>query len=381
VGNGRTVLDHEGAPAADGGSVLEHDRRRRPHHGGGRIDGAQLGLERGHIRSGGGVDLVDHQHVGHARDRLAGMMGGHLPRPQGIGDCDMQIGTKKREIVVAAVPDDDVGLGVGQAHDCSVVDPGKDQVAGSQMGLVLLPLLRRAAGSIQIAHGGKPLHAGGREISVGHRVTQHRDSQAPIAHPPRGEPRDRRFAATGPHRRDCEHRARGPQHRSPRPQQREVGAGRQRAGCQVHDVLVRHVAVGEDDLLDAMRAAPGLELLLGNDGNAVGIEGAGERGRITTPGDAGDLCCGEGDHLDGGIVAIDHVEVVEVAAGRSHDHDASPRTRVAALRLLGLVLRAGKGHRISTQGANRARLPIAPQSRSAASGGVNLCLRASATAR
>jgi hypothetical protein len=65
----------------------------------------------------------------------------------------------------------------------------------------------------------------------------------------------------------------------------------------------------------------GLELLLGDDRDAVGIKLPGERGRIDAAVDVRNLCRREGDDLVLRAVPIDDVEVVEVAAGCAGDDD------------------------------------------------------------
>ena len=91
----------------------------------------------------------------------------------------------------------------------------------------------------------------------------------------------------------------------------------------MHHLLVRHVAVGEDDLVEP-RPADVFEPRLVDDWNAVGIERASQGRRIAAPADAGDLGRREGDHFERRVVAIDHVEIVEVAARGAENDDASP---------------------------------------------------------
>jgi len=62
--------------------------------------------------------------------------------------------------------------------------------------------------------------------------------------------------------------------------------------------------------------------MLADDGDALRIARAGERRRITAAGDAGNLRGRERDDLVRRIVAIDDVEIVEIAPGRAEDHDA-----------------------------------------------------------
>ena len=138
---------------------------------------AQLLLD--HLDVGGRrrVDLVDHQHVGHARHRFAGVMGGDLPRAQRVGDGDVQVRLHKRKVVVAAVPDDDVGFVLRQPQNLGVVHAREHHVAGCDVRLVLLPLLGGAACGIEIGRRCEALHARGGEIAVRHRMPQHDNPQ------------------------------------------------------------------------------------------------------------------------------------------------------------------------------------------------------------
>ena len=68
------------------------------------------------------------------------------------------------------------------------------------------------------------------------------------------------------------------------------------------------------------------ELDLRADGYAVGIARPGQRGRVDTIVDHGDLRRCEGDDVVPVVVAKDGVEVMEVTTSRAHDHDTAPRT-------------------------------------------------------
>jgi hypothetical protein len=88
-------------------------------------------------------------------------------------------------------------------------------------------------------------------------------------------------------------------------------------------VLVRHVRVGEDDLVDVVALDQLLELGLGTDRDAVGVELPGQLRRVDAALDVRDLRRGERDHLELVTAAVDEVEVVEVAPGGSRDEHAS----------------------------------------------------------
>ena len=95
--------------------------------------------------------------------------------------------------------------------------------------------------------------------------------------------------------------------------------GRLDLGGLVHDVLVGDVAVGEVDLGDAVLPDQGVELLFGVDGDAVGVELAGQDGRVLPAVDVGDLGRGEGDDLEVRVVPEIGVEIVEIAPRGAHD--------------------------------------------------------------
>jgi len=66
----------------------------------------------------------------------------------------------------------------------------------------------------------------------------------------------------------------------------------------VHDLLVRDVAVGEDDGVHVVLGDERLQLGLRANGDASRVSLARELGRVPPVGDPWDLRRGEGDHLD-----------------------------------------------------------------------------------
>jgi len=106
-----------------------------------------------------------------------------------------------------------------------------------------------------------------------------------------------------------------------RAQEAEVGPGGQRQGGAVHDIFVGNVAIGQDHLIGLVAANQFRELFFGVDGDALGIERAGQDGGVEAAFDIGNLGGGEGHDFVLRAVAVVGVEVVKVAAGRSHDDD------------------------------------------------------------
>ena len=116
MSDGRAVVDDEHALAGDGVWIVESHDGGRAHHGRVRREAA---CRLGHpmdIDLGRRIRLGHDDDVRHAQDGLARMMRGLMSGPQRVDQDDIEIGPHEREIVVAAIPDDDVRLRLGQAR-------------------------------------------------------------------------------------------------------------------------------------------------------------------------------------------------------------------------------------------------------------------------
>jgi hypothetical protein len=91
----------------------------------------------------------------------------------------------------------------------------------------------------------------------------------------------------------------------------------------VHHVLVGHVRVREDHLVDLALPHDSLQLGLGHDRDPVGVAVAGELGRVDAAVDVRNLGRREPHHLVLVAAAVDEVEVVEVAPCGADDEHAS----------------------------------------------------------
>jgi hypothetical protein len=86
---------------------------------------------------------------------------------------------------------------------------------------------------------------------------------------------------------------------------------------------MRHIRVGEHDLVDTLTRDDVCELFLRDDRYPLRITVPRKFGRIAAAVDVGDLGRSEGHDLDVLAAAERNVEVVEVAAGGAGDDDAS----------------------------------------------------------
>jgi hypothetical protein len=242
-----------------------------------------------------------------------------------VGHDDVQVGLEERRVVVAAVPEDDVGFLLRLAQDGLVVDAGVDDAADGHVRLVLLHLLDGAVVLRQVGDGGEALHGAGLlEVAVGHRVPHGDDLLARLAEDLADAAARLALAAAGAHGAHADDRLGALQLGQALAQHREVGTRRIDDRREAHHLLVRAVAVGHDTHLGAGARNQLRQRGLVLDGDALGIVRPGQRSRVAPAVDVGNLRGREGDHIVGGIVPVDAVEVVEIAPGGAQDDDLDP---------------------------------------------------------
>ena len=334
------------------GEAASHDHRL----GVCLTDGAPHGLDPlGRCR----VDLVDDDDVGPAQVGLARVVGGLVAGAMRIHHDDLDLGPIERQVVVSPVPDDDVGLLLRLGEDGAVVDAGVDDSPRGDVRLVLLALLDGALLRIEILGPREPLDPLPDEIAVGHRVPDGHDPKATGPQDLADPPCRLALATARANSAHGDDGHTGRDHARVGPDQPEVRPGRQYHRGAVHHGLVRDVAVREDDLVARERADQCPQLRLGVDGDPVRIARAGEGGRIATSVDVRDLRRRERNDGVFGVVTQDGVEVVEVAAGGSHDDDPLAQgsaSQVAAPRAHHTVARRPKSTRGTwTENAWRSR--------------------------
>jgi hypothetical protein len=89
----------------------------------------------------------------------------------------------------------------------------------------------------------------------------------------------------------------------------------------VHEVVIGDVAVGEGHEIHCILPDEILESLLGVDRNAVLVHRPRKPRWVKTGPHYGNLGCRERNNLVSSVVPEVHIEVVEIAAGRTHDND------------------------------------------------------------
>ena len=174
---------------------------------------------------------------------------------------------------------------------------------------------------IEIFVGGEALAGLFGQVAVGHRMAYQNGLPAETLQDAGEIAGGLRLADAGPHRGDRDHRLLRLEHRAPSRAHAEVWSPGGYLGGAVHHVFVLDVGVGEPDLVDVVSLDELPQLGFRPDRHPVGVELAGELGRVDAFVDVGDLCRSEGDHLIAGVVAKERVEVVEVPPGGAHDDD------------------------------------------------------------
>ncbi len=243
--------------------------------------------------------------------------------PQRVDERDVHVRPVERQVVVAPVPQQHIALRLGLFEDRRVVDAGVDHGPRRDVGLVLLPLLDRAVIPVEILELREPLHALRDEVPVRHRMPDGHDLLPGLLERRGHGPGRLGLPDAGADRGDGHRRDRGLEHRGVRPEQLEVRARGEHLARPVHHVLVRDVGVREDHVVHVQVDDQPPELVLLVDRDAAGVAVPREDGGVRSVIDVGDLGRGERDDVGLGVVPVDDVEVVEVAAGGSHDQDTT----------------------------------------------------------
>jgi hypothetical protein len=122
------------------------------------------------------------------------------------------------------------------------------------------------------------LDALGDEIALRHRITNEPDTPPPPPEDLHEPPTHGTLPAASPDCRDRHAGSRGAEHGPSGPEEGVIGAGRQGAAREVHDLLVAEIAVGEHHGVDGVLANERVERLFRLDRDP---------GRITRPGQLG----------------------------------------------------------------------------------------------
>jgi hypothetical protein len=107
-----------------------------------RVQGRHVAAHLLHGAFGRGVDFVDDHHVGQTHVRLAGVVARLVASPVRIHQNDMRVRHEEGRVVVAAVPDEHVGLGLHHLQDLRVVHAHENDAPRGELRLVLLALNR-----------------------------------------------------------------------------------------------------------------------------------------------------------------------------------------------------------------------------------------------
>ena len=158
------------------------------------------------------VHLVDDAYVRHAEIRLAGVVAKLVTGAVRVDDDDVDVRLDERRVVVAAVPENDVCLPLGEAENLLVIDPGEDEVPLGEVRLVLLPLFDRGVGGVEVFVALESLHGLLRQVAVGHRVPEHGNALPRLAQQLRDPAGRLALPRTGADGADRDNRLRRSQH-------------------------------------------------------------------------------------------------------------------------------------------------------------------------
>ncbi len=313
------VLDDQDALATDGLGIV-HEEGRGPFDDGRlRVQPAQGLTHLDHVLGIGRVHFVDDEHVCQSHVGLARVISIFMSRAVRVRDNDLQIRDIKGEVIITAVPQDNVRFLFRLAEDLFIIHAGIDEHAIVDVRLVFLTLFDRGLMLVEVIIIGEALDFLAHQVSIWHRVTDRRDLVTHVPEDQRHAPRRLAFPRPRAHGANGHHWLCRFDLRVASSHQAEVSPRRRDGRGFVHHVFMRHIAVGKHNLLHIVLLDQFDKLLLGADGDATGVQLPGQLSRIKPSLDVGDLGRGERHDLIVLVAAKERVEVVEVTSCRAHD--------------------------------------------------------------
>ena len=322
MGEGGPVFDHQNLLAADYRFVVDPDGGCTIDHRGFRVDSLDVIANSLDVLRIGRIDLVQDNHIGNTDVDFAGIVAQLSARPVGIRDRYHEVGFVEREIVVPAVPQNDVtafGIFFGSTQNGFVVDAGVDHVSANHVRFILFHLFDGTFVLFKIFNSGETLHFLGNEVAVRHRMTNSHHFKSP-GHQDLDDPAGGlAFAATCAGSAHGDDRLGALDHRVFRAQQDEIRTGSIDNRAQVHNTLVRDVAVSKIAYLHVVLTDQINQLRFGINGNALGIQFSGKSCRILSSVDVGNLGRGERHYVERRVVSVIRVEIVKIPTGGTND--------------------------------------------------------------
>ena len=173
VGQGGAVLHHQDPLPGHDLAAFHQERGSGVHHGGLGVQAQDAGPHRVHPFGGGGFDLVDHDDVGPQQIHASREVGQLVPRAVGVHQGDPEVRLEEGDVVVAAVPEHDLGLFLGFGQDGRVVHPGVDREAHLEVRLVLFHFFYSTAVLLHVLQALVALHPLALQVPVGHGMAHH----------------------------------------------------------------------------------------------------------------------------------------------------------------------------------------------------------------
>ena len=201
-----------------------------------------------------------------------------------------------------------------------IVDSGEYCQIEANQRLVFFAFFNCRFKAFQVFHLAEPLHPLGFKVSIGHGMANDTDLAFSVQKELGNAAGSGAFANTRPDCADTDHRFFRRDGSVSWSQEPKAGPGGQHCRCLVHHVHVGNVTVGEVDPVHAFPFDQWNQLRLFNYGDAVRVERAAEGMGVGAVCNVWNLGGGERNDPDQRVIAKDGIEIVEVAAGGSHDN-------------------------------------------------------------
>ena len=152
MGQRRAILDDQHALAGNVFGVVDRDGRRGLDDDGPAVDSANILPQLVDGVDVGGIHLVDDDDIRDPQVGFAGVVEQFVAHAQRVGHDDVQIRLVEGRVVIAAVPDDDIGLGLRLCQDVAVVHARVDDGPAHDVGFVFLDFLNRALVFLEVGN-------------------------------------------------------------------------------------------------------------------------------------------------------------------------------------------------------------------------------------
>jgi len=326
VRQGGTIFNDQHTLATNGFRVIHKER-------GGSFNDNRLGIQfmqavahSNHCIRIRRIHLVNHKDIRCPDIGFTGMIGAFVTGSVRVSNHDGKIGNIEREVIIPAVPKDNIHFLFSLAQDGFVIDASVHNHTIVNVRFVFLALFNGALVLFQVSIRGKTLHFLLYQVPIGHGMA---DGCHLVAHIPQDQGNTAgglAFARTGADRTDRNHRLGGFQLGGVLTHQAKIRTHCHDQRCLVHDNLMRHITVRKYHLVHLVFPNQVLQFAFRVNRNSFRVQRSSKLSRIAATFNVGNLCRRKCHNFVILVVTEENIEVVKVAPSGAHDESTNGHT-------------------------------------------------------